>query len=76
MNGANVLDANDSKSLYDIFEKGSENRHVASTSELLSGRNFEGVKFIYVMFLTIYLNHCTKAIRFSWAPPVLSVAII
>ena len=46
VNGANVIDANDSKSLYDIFEKGSENRHVASTSELLSGRNFEGVKFL------------------------------
>ena len=75
MNGANVLDANDSKSLYDIFEKGSENRHVASTSEL-SWRNFEGVKFLYVMFLTIYLNLCIKAIRFSWASPVLSVAII
>ena len=35
VNGANVVDASDSKSLYDIFEKGSENRHVASTSELL-----------------------------------------
>lgn len=40
VNGANVLDANDSKSLYEIFEKGSENRHVASTSEL-SGTNLD-----------------------------------
>ncbi|CAB3977739.1 myosin heavy chain, non-muscle-like [Paramuricea clavata] len=31
VHGANVVDAGDSKSLYDIFEKGSENRHVAST---------------------------------------------
>ncbi|XP_028399082.1 kinectin-like [Dendronephthya gigantea] len=31
VHGANVLDAADAQSLYGIFEKGSENRHVAST---------------------------------------------